>query len=280
MSVTGVVSRFAADTAVRQSDDHRFDANVTDRWNGLAGRPLGGYVLAVALRALAKVAPFPDVFVGSAFFLAPVGPGAVAVHTEIARAGRRSATGQAKLYQDGTEALRATASFTNLAVIAGQDLMIGHAPDVSSPSTAVDLHDGAEAPTASIAQRVEYRVPGSMNRRPEAPGALSTTLWMRLKEGGCGDLLSIPFLLDAAPPAVLDLGATGSTTLELSFNIRARPRSDWLACRATTRYITAGYHEEDFEIWDVHGTLVAQSRQLAKLPRTDELKTNHHGDGA
>jgi hypothetical protein len=119
-----------------------------------------------------------------------------------------------------------------------------------------------------------------MNRRPEAPGALSTTLWMRLKEGGCGDLLSIPFLLDAAPPAVLDLGATGSTTLELSFNIRARPRSDWLACRATTRYITAGYHEEDFEIWDVHGTLVAQSRQLAKLPRTDELKTNHHGDGA
>ena len=48
-------------------------------------------------------------------------------------------------------------------------------------------------------------------------------------------------------------------------NVRARPKSTWLACRATTRYVAGGYHEEDFEIWDETGGLVAQSRQLALL---------------
>ena len=61
-------------------------------------------------------------------------------------------------------------------------------------------------------------------------------------------------------------GATGSSTLELSVHVRAHPAPGWLACRATTRYVINGYHEEDFEIWDSTGTLVAQSRQLALLP--------------
>lgn len=49
-------------------------------------------------------------------------------------------------------------------------------------------------------------------------------------------------------------------------HLRAHPAPGWLACRAATRFVIGGYHEEDFEIWDSTGALVAQSRQLALLP--------------
>lgn len=48
-------------------------------------------------------------------------------------------------------------------------------------------------------------------------------------------------------------------------HLRAHPAPGWLACRAGTRHVANGFHEEDFEIWDSTGQLVAQSRQLAML---------------
>lgn len=73
-------------------------------------------------------------------------------------------------------------------------------------------------------------------------------------------------LVDAAAPAVLELGERGSATIELTVHVRARPAPGWLACRVATRHVVGGYHEEDFEIWDSDGRLVAQSRQLGLLP--------------
>jgi Thioesterase-like superfamily len=78
------------------------------------------------------------------------------------------------------------------------------------------------------------------------------------------DLRSLPLLVDSTAPSVLELGVT-STTIQLTVHLRAHPAPGWLACRATTRFVSGGYHEEDFEVWDSTGTLVAQSRQLALI---------------
>ena len=103
----GVVSAgpyaFDVSTAVeavadRPGETGRFAAVVTERWNVIGGRPNGGYVLGIALRALARVLPMPDPLVVSAFFLRPTLPGAVEIHTEVARGGRRIAT--ARMLQD------------------------------------------------------------------------------------------------------------------------------------------------------------------------------------
>ena len=38
-------------------------------------------------------------------------------------------------------------------------------------------------------------------------------------------------------------------------------------CRFHTEFIQNGFLQEDGEVWDSEGTLVAQSRQLALVPR-------------
>ena len=122
-------------------------------------------------------------------------------------------------------------------------------------------------PAISITDRLDYRVAKMPSWSQGVPsGDPSAIFWMRFKDGRPPDSLSLAMLVDGSWPVVLEIGAPGSVTVELSVHVRARPVPGWLACRVTTRFVTNGYHEEDFEIWDAAGTLVAQSRQLAVIP--------------
>jgi acyl-CoA thioesterase len=258
---------FDADTRVEAVADHRFAAAVTDRWNVLGGRPNGGYVLGICLQALRRVVPRPDPLVVSAFFLRPTLPGPVEVRTALLRDGRRIATGEATLLQNGQPMVRLTAAFTDLDPSAGRTVVLAEPPVLPPPEQSLDLMNGRVIPELTIAERVEYRVaawPGWA--RGEPSGRPSQEFWMRFRDGREPDLLALASLVDAAAPPVLELGEPASATVELTVHLRARPAPGWLACRAHTRFVMAGYHEEDFEIWDSTGALVAQSRQLALLP--------------
>lgn len=258
---------FDEDTRVEAVADHRFAAVITDRWNVLGGRPNGGYVMGVCLRALTRVMPLPDPLVVSAFFLRPTLPGPAEVRTAVLRSGRRVATGEATLSQEGIETLRVTASFSDLRRPGGRTAVLAARPALPPPEQAFDLMGGRGFPELTIGERVEYRVaawPGWA--RGEPSGRPSQEFWMRFRDGREADPLSLASLVDAAAPPVLELGEAGSATVELTVHLRAHPAPGWLACRAATRFVIGGYHEEDFEIWDSTGALVAQSRQLALLP--------------
>jgi acyl-CoA thioesterase len=135
-------------------------------------------------------------------------------------------------------------------------------PDLPPPAECVRLPaSGPGLPR--IAERIEFRrveLPGWF--RGEPTGQPSSEFWMRFADGRDADLLALPLVVDANPPPVLELGVS-TTTIQLTVHLRAKPAPGWLACRATTRFVGGGYHEEDFEVWDSAGILVAQSRQLA-----------------
>src|SRR5215217_2213581 len=92
-------SMFDTDTRVEPAGEHAYAATLTDRWDALGQVPNGGYLLAVTLRALAREMPLPDPVVASATFMRPAAIGAAEIATEVARAGRRVATGEARLRQ-------------------------------------------------------------------------------------------------------------------------------------------------------------------------------------
>jgi acyl-CoA thioesterase len=260
------VGEFEFDAATRLAGDGpEFGADLDGTWGGQPGLN-GGYMLAVCIRALAAVLPFPDPVVVSGFYLRPGSAGQARVTTEVIRAGKTTAFGQAALWRDGKETLRATAAFTDLAQTAARapdrSFSDGAAPELPPPEECFAFEPGA-ARGVPIAGHFDYRLtaaPGWLRRQPS--GNPRYEFWMRFRDGREPDLMSLPLFVDAAPPAALELGVL-STTVELTVHLRARPAPGWLACRTWTKYVGGGYHEEDFEAWDSAGTLVAQSRQLA-----------------
>jgi acyl-CoA thioesterase len=257
---------FDADTAVHADGDHVYRAELTDRWTALGGTPNGGYMLAVALRALQADMPLPDPLVTSAHFLRPGRIGSAEVHTQVVRAGRRVATGEARLIQEGREIVRLLATFGDLDQADGRTLVLNDPPQLPPPEQAADILNGTRMPGVSLTDHVEYRaaeLPGWARGEPGGDPRLE--FWMRFKDGHAPDALTVAAMVDFAAPAVLDIGSPGSATIELTVHVRARPAPGWLACRNTTRHVIGGYHEEDFEIWDSAGSLVAQSRQFALL---------------
>jgi acyl-CoA thioesterase len=221
----------------------------------------------VALTALQREMPLPDPLVVSGSFLRPGATGPAQITTELARAGRRVATGEAKLSQDGREIVRVIATFGDLGQANGRTTVRSQPPSLPPPEQALDLMDGAAPlPGVTITDRFEYRaaaLPGWTRGAPTGDADLA--FWLRFRDGRDADPIALAAMVDAAPPAVLELGEPGSATIELTVHIRARPAPGWLACRALTRHVIGGFHEEDFEIWDSTGALVAQSRQFALL---------------
>jgi acyl-CoA thioesterase len=263
------MSEFDHDTHVEAVAANEFAATVTDRWNAIGNRPNGGYLLALCTQALCRELPLPDPLVVSGHFLRPAAPGPATLRTEVIRTGRRLATGEVRLFQDDRELIRAVASFTDLSLMSGRTVPLGAPPKLPPPEQAIDVLAGVALPEISILDRYEYRMaarPAWMEGRPS--GDPSMSFWMRFKDGRPPDSLALVAFVDGQYPAVTEIGELASSTVELTVHVRARPAPGWLACRVATRHVIGGYHEEDFEIWDSEGKLVAQSRQLALLAQS------------
>ena len=259
---------FDADTDVTSLGAGAYSAGISARWN-VGDKPNGGYLMAIALRAAAAELPLPDPFTATAHYLRAAQPGPAMLDVEVVRAGRTHATAQVRVHQQDAEIVRVLATFGDLAALDGPTHRSAGPPAL--PPLAECLRGRARMPDGSIvpmAERFEAAVHPDMLSwiRGEPTGRAELGAWLRFADGREPDPLALTMIVDGLPPPVFDIGAAGWVpTIELTVHVRAVPAPGWLRVWASTRFLQGGYLEEDVEVWDSVDTLVAQSRQLARL---------------
>jgi acyl-CoA thioesterase len=245
-----------------------FVGEIFDGW-GVAGNANGGYLMAMAARAMAAAADRPHPIAINAHFLSPGRPGKVHIQTSISKVGRRFSTVRGTLSSSDRPLLELLGSFGDLGGIEGPQLVDAQPPELPPPEDCVRHLPGPSGFPPPLLAQVDLRlhpedatfVEGKPSGRPLFRG------WLRIPDEPI-DAFALLLAVDIFPPTVFNanLPMRWTPTVELSAHVRGIPVGGWLRCRFSTRFISGGMLEEDAEIWDDSGRLVAQSRQLALTP--------------
>ncbi|MCP4436087.1 MAG: thioesterase family protein [Actinomycetia bacterium] len=250
-----------------------YGSQVADGWD-ILGNANGGYLLASVARACAIELDRPDPVSITGHFLSPGTPGPTTIEVSTQRVGRRFATAAANLRAgDGKLLLSALGSFADLSEADGPLRVDAQPPDLPPVEECLGapppVGEGGEGP--NFMHKVDMRLhPADAGFRHGRPsGDPRVRGWFRMPDGEHVDPLGLLCVLDAFPPTVFnsDLPVAWVPTLEFTAHVRCRPAPGWLACEFTTRIVSSGFLEEDGLVWDSEGRLVAQSRQLALVPR-------------
>lgn len=268
-------SEFDRDTALRPLGGGRYAVEVPAGWT-VGGGINGGFQLALAGRAIAAELPGkPDPISISSFYTSACAPGPGEVRVEVKRDGGRLAVAAAELWQGDQLRLTTLAQFGDLDAINatawGESYRFAVAPELPPRERCISNRSAPESMRAQIPfwDRFEMLVhPDQVGWAMGRPGFKGeVTAWFRLVDHE-PDPISLLQALDALPPTTFDFGMPGwAPTLELTCHVRRRPAAGWLKVWHRTRVLEGGLFEEDCEIWDETGHLVAQSRQLARQPR-------------
>jgi len=274
---TLVDSEFDRGIAIEPRGEGRYDGHLDAAWSIGAGIN-GGLLLAACAHALRQTFPqHPDPLSVSAYYLSAAKEGAASFATEVVRDGRTMSTGSVSLTQrdDGrpVDRVRALATFGDLASLPDDVQTTAVEPVLPAVESCVgsSLAPQDFKAKAPLLDRFDLRLdPDTVGWAMGSPSGRGVIRgWLRMADGREPDPLSLLLALDALPPVTFDLGLPGwAPTLELTAHVRAVPAPGWLKVVHATRNYAGGLLEEDAEVWDSTGRLVAQSRQLARAPRS------------
>jgi acyl-coenzyme A thioesterase PaaI-like protein len=262
------MTKFDEATQAIRVDENTYDVCLDPGYS--IGGPLnGGYLMAVILRAAVDAAPFEHPVSTTAQFLKAPVAGPAQVRVEPLKAGRTAAFARATLVQDGTAKIE---SLITTATLNEAEPLYAAAPPATMPPIEECLKLPSPKPESGMTLNAQMELvfdPPTIGwLRGEPTGRPESRAYFRMTELQDPDPYVLALAVDALPPVVFSAGGRGwAPTVDLTWHLRALPAPGWLTLLGSGRLVSDGWFDEEVEVRDSAGRLVAQARQLARVGR-------------
>ena len=270
--------QFENSIIIDKSDENIFSMTPSKDYF-VGNTPHGGYLTAVMQKALSLSMPHPHVINSNTLYLDRTEPKEISIHVDKIRQSRGSSVGRVSLIQD--EKLRC--------------MMTGICSDFNYMNGVNDLET---LPPEIFNNERDSFIPLNFDNKEEGitPSFIKQThceiaikhAWWLKNEGDLGDearcsgfismgdeipdQFVLSFYSDFFPPVVMNkYGPLGWVpTLSLTTNIRQLPTTSELFMDVKAKDLNKGFFEQDCQIWDLNKNLVATSRQLTRILKSEE----------
>jgi acyl-CoA thioesterase len=273
----GVATAFDEATAVTPEGNGCYGVRPDERFaivsgDGSVGAVNGGVLLASVLRAVLHTSPHPDPVATSAHFLRVPRLAPAQVHVTWLKQGKTAATARAELVQDGAGIIETTVTTGTLGGPGDGGLSwTGEPPALPPVEECTGFADFAgntrrTGYAGQIDLRLDPATSGWLRGQPQ--GVPEMRGYFQLREERPPDAYLLALAVDALPPVIFGIARAGwSPTVELTWHMRGLPAPGLLRVAARSRWASGGWFDEESEVWDSAGRLVAQSRQIARVGR-------------
>jgi acyl-CoA thioesterase len=271
--------QFQAALVLSKVSDNIFSFTPDPRYF-VGNTPHGGYLLALMNKAMTQVLPHPSAINSNVYYLDRTEPESAELHVEVFRTSKGSSMGQVKLIQNNKITCLYSALCSDFDYMKGYSGLNTSLPEImktvkQNDFKVMNYENLGLGSTPSFIKQLNMSVHPDhawWDRDISSDAAEARCSAYLELEGGIADTFVLSYLADILPPVVQNkYGSLGwIPTLALTCNIRQLPQTNLLFIDGLAKDISNGYFEQDCYIWDMNGNLVATSRQLAKILKSEE----------
>ena len=270
--------QFENSIAIDRSDENLFSMTPSKDYF-VGNTPHGGYLTAVMQKAISLSMPHPHLINSNTLYLDRTEPREISIKVEKIRESRGSSVGQVSLIQDDKLRCMMTGICCDFHYMNGVNDLETLPPEIFNNERdsfiSLNFDNKEEGITPSFIKQTHCEI------------AIKHAWWLKNEgdlgdEARCSGFISmgdeipdqfvLSFYSDFFPPVVMNkYGPLGWVpTLSLTTNIRQLPTTSELFMDVKAKDLNKGFFEQDCQIWDLNKNLVATSRQLTRILKSEE----------